>query len=554
MITTKKQPRFHQVLAKELISGCFQRGVFYPILCMPTGSGKTVSFADMAGDCIANGWPVLVMCHRIELIDAAEEELNDNGLYPRMIVPGYRGQYSNLYLASVDTLRNHPLPDVKVAIIDECHIRAFDEIALKLKAKGVIVIGCTASPIRDGKAFLEEFPDYTGQLSDIYEEIVTPTTVSKLLSEGFLVPALSYGPEVDLGAIKTTSGDAGKDYQTKALYEAFNKPKLYAGVVDNYIKLASGMKALCFNVNVEHSIKQTEEFNLRGIKAEHVDGKTPKAIRRAIFERLRSGDTMVVNNCGIATTGTNIPVVECIIANFKTKSLAKFMQVPGRGARPCPEIGKTHFVFIDQGGNIWEHGFWQDEREFTLDHRRISKTLGAAPIKECPNCKLLMPVSTPVCPECQQAMINKKEAAAQPTAEFTLLEAANIPKELKKEVYKMTIPELEKYRELKEYKLGWVVRQLYSRGDQAVKEYAQLKGYTDAWVWRQIKEGEEIRVKAKEEVWQFITDNPHLDDEAIKAIALKKLKASHNENQINILMPKILENAALFKISPELFL
>lgn len=550
----KKEARPYQAKGKTLISDCFQREIFYPILCVPTGGGKTVMFSDMARDCINAGWPVLIMCHREELIESAEEELNENGLFPTLIVPGYTNQYSNLYLASVDTLRNRKLPDVKVVIVDECHIRTFDEIVLRYKAMGVIVIGCTATPVRDGRAELKDFPDYTGQLCDIYEEIVTPTTISELLREGYLVPAISYGPEADLGDIKTTKSDDGHDYKTAELYKAFNKPKLYAGVVDNYLKIAADKKTLCFNVNVLHSKKQAEEFNKRGIKAEHVDGKTPKHIRKAIFKRFTHGETMVLCNCGIATTGTNIPICECIIVNVKTKSLAKFMQMVGRGGRLCPAIGKEFFYLIDQGGNVWEHGFWEQDREFNLDPRRISKTIGAAPIKECEGCKALLPVSAKICKHCLLIQVKEQAAAALPTAEFTLLQAADFPKELKKEFYKMSVFELEKYRELKGHKIGWVVRQLYSRGNESFMEYARLKGYQDGWVYRQIKEAEEARIKVKEEIWQFVTDNSHLDDEAIKAHALKKLKSTHKETEINILVPKILKNAALFKLDPAQFL
>jgi superfamily II DNA or RNA helicase len=546
--------RDYQALGKQLISACFQRLIYYVILCVPTGGGKTVMFADMTKDCLAAGWPVLILCNRVELIDQANKKLNEFGVFPTLIVPGYIDHYSNLYLASIDTLVNRRLPDVKVVIIDEAHLRDFDEIALEYKRRGAIVIGCTATPDRTGKAFLKDYPDYTGQLCDIYEEIVTPTTITKLIGEGYLVPAVCYGPEFDPGDLKTTETDFGVDYKESDLYKVFDKPGLYAGTVDNYLKLAKGKKALCFNINVKHSKKQTAEFNSRGIPAIHVDGKTPKKIRKKIFEDFAAGRYMVLCNCGIATTGYDEPTIECVIINRVTMSLTLFLQMMGRGGRICDEIGKQYFIGIDQGGNIWRLGRWEDEREWNLDPVRVTRTIGVAPIKECEHCKALIPVSSMICQYCNHGQTKAvQEEKKLLTGEFTLIESGNIPKELKKEVYKMTIPELEKYREIKEYKLGWVVRQLWSRGDEAIKEYAKLKGYTDGWTRRQLAEAQENRVKVKAEIWAFIKDNSHLEANVIEEHAYKKLKASHKQSEINILMPKILENAELYKKDPAQF-
>lgn len=540
----------YQILAKQLISECFQRLLNAVILCMDTGSGKTVCFADMTKDCLNNGWPVLIMCNRKELIGQAKKKLNSFGLYPVLIIPEYKDQYSNLYLASVDTLNNRKLPDVKIVFIDECHLRDFDEIALIYKARGVKIVGVTATPERSGRASLKDFPEYTGQLSDIYEDIVFPITSKELLERGFKVPLFYYGPEVDTSDLKIEKTKDGIDYSKKDLFNKFNKPKLYAGVVDNYLKLANGRKAIVFNIKVEHSKKQNEEFLKRGIKSAHLDAKCKN--REKILEDFTKGNIMVLNNVGIATFGFDEPTIEAVIINRITMSNPLYRQMVGRGSRLAPWIGKEDCIVIDHGGNVWKHGFAIDHRDYNLDSKRISQTIGPAPIKECPECGRLMPVSQMLC-ECGLIQEKKESNQPAPTAEFTLLDSNNIPKELKKELYKMSISELEKYRELKEYKLGWLVRQLYKRGDDAIIEYARFKGYQDAWIHIQIKNAEAERIKSKEEIWNYIIDNPHLDDEAIKLHSLKKLKSTHKENDINILIPKIIKNAQKYRLNPEFF-
>jgi superfamily II DNA or RNA helicase len=62
-------------------------------------------------------------------------------------------------------------------------------------------------------------------------------------------------------------------------------------------KLAQHRKTLVFCVDVAHSVHVKDEFVKSGVKAEHIDGGTPKPERDAILGRLASGDTELVTNC-----------------------------------------------------------------------------------------------------------------------------------------------------------------------------------------------------------------------------------------------------------------
>lgn len=534
------QLRPYQIENKLRISDALQEHQAV-VMCMPTGAGKTVCFADIAKGCLASGAPVLIICNRRELIAQAKQKLNDEGLFPTLIIPSYKDHYSNLYLASVDTLRNRKLPDVKVVIIDEAHLKSFDEIALEYKSRGALIVGATATPIRGGKSSLDAYPHYSGQMGDIYDHIVEVTNISSLIEDGYIVPAIYHGPQVEVKNIKTKKTAYGKDYDEKQMFEMFDKPGLYAGVVDNYIKFAPETKALVFNINVQHSIKMTAAFNVNGIKSMHVDGSTPIYERKAIFDKFKRGEISVLNNCAIATTGYDEPSIETIIINRVTASLSLWLQMCGRGGRPYED--KNFFRIIDQGGNVYRHGFWHQDREWSLEKEYVSKTEGVAPIKECPSCAALIYASARTCMYCQaaQEMKAKDDEAKLLNAEFGIIDADNIPKNLKKELYKMSIPELEEYRSLKKYSLAWVCNQLYSRGDQAIKDYARFKNYSEAWVYRNLKIAEEKRVLAKAVLWEFLLDNPHADEKIIKEYTYKKLRASHSAEMIEVLLPKIID-------------
>ena len=111
----------------------------------------------------------------------------------------------------------------------------------------------------------------------------------------------------------------------------------------------------------------------------------------------------------------------------------------------------------------------------------------------------------------------------------------------------MTVPELEKYRELKEYAVGWIVRLLMMRGIEALKEYATLKNYSYSWVTKQLEIAQKPREEAKIQIIQFIKSNTHVTADTIKEYANKKLKQNHSADEIEIALPKILEIAKNYK-------
>lgn len=520
-----------------MLNESFAKGKQAPVDCMPTGAGKTVSFADYALECVNNGATVLIICNRKELISQAKAKLNKYGLHPVLIIPRNGDKYSNIYLASIDTLRNRRKPEVDYVIIDEAHIRAFDPIALYYKDRGARIIGVTATPARKGKKFIEEYPEYSGQMGDVYDDLIVPVTLAELIRDEYLVPAITYGVELDLSDIKRK----GEDYDEKSLYEKFNKPKRYAGVVEKYLQFCKGQKALVFNINVQDSINMTAEFEAAGIATAHVDGKTPESDRDKIFEDFKRGRIMVLNNCSVATTGYDEPTIEVIIVNRPTMSLPLWLQMCGRGSRPCDEINKACFSIIDMGSNVYSHGFWQQEREWSLEVGFVSRTKGAAPVGDCTSCGALIPLNIVACPYCEAVNKKKEETERKMLeAEFTILDADTLPVALKKPLYKMSVQELEEYRELKNYAIGWIVRQLTARGEAALMEYANFKNYSKSWAYKQIEFTTKNRDDAKISILQFIKANGHLSDEYIGEYAAKKMKNTHSKEEIEIAIPKII--------------
>ncbi|MCP4551122.1 MAG: DEAD/DEAH box helicase [Bacteroidetes bacterium] len=490
----------YQKKAKSEIRGNFSNNIKSVVLCLPTGGGKTVTFADMAREAVLNGFRVGIVVDRKELLDQAKEKLISYGLNPSIITAGRTGKTgAKTYVATVQTLVRRVIPEVNLWIIDEAHKQIFDKLFDLPQFQDVFVIGATATPYRTGKM---------NQLSDYYGKIVETTSISELIQSGFLCPAITYGAKVDTSKIQIKRGD----YDTQELYQAFDKATLYAGVVDKYKKFSSGTKAIVFNINVEHSKKTTEAFNNAGISAVHLDGNTPKAERARILEAYHKGLFMVLNNVGVLTAGFDEWTIETVIVNLATKSLTKWLQMCGRGARITPKnlqgvqgyLQKEHFVIIDMGGNVFNLGFWEQEREYSLTHK-AKDTTDAAPVRICIEdkydkppvdkitqqptrlpqlgCGAILHASAPTCKFCGYIFERKKSEPKE--ADFIQLENYDsLPVELVGVSWgSMSIKELEKVRKIRGYKIGWIAKQIIMNKDLELIDYARFRNFKSGAAW-----------------------------------------------------------------------
>ena len=398
-----KTARPYQDQAIQSLRAGFARGYKSQILCMPTGSGKSYVFTTIANSALSKGKRVMIICNRIELINQVQDYLKTLGLKFTVIAPGQKQGVKTCFVASMDTLRRRELPDVDLIIIDEAHLSTFDSLITRYRESefNPLIIGATATPVRTGAQT---------SLHELYDNIVEPTTIGALLYEEYLVPCRTYAAKIDLSAVKMTGGD----YNNKALYQEFDKQRLYEGLVTNFEKFAKDKKTLIFNVNVAHSKKTVEALKAAGYDARHLDGQTPTGERRQLLEGFKNGDFQILSNCSVLTTGYDEPSIEAIIVNRATKSLPLWLQMTGRGSRTYS--GKLDFTVIDMGANCYEHGLWEDARTWNLTKKRRNSS-GVAPVKLCEACEGMNNVSARLCKECGEPF--KIKAKALLKAEFT---------------------------------------------------------------------------------------------------------------------------------------
>jgi superfamily II DNA or RNA helicase len=266
-------------------------------------------------------------------------------------------------VASIQTLIGREvLPEASLVVIDEAHHFVAAEWGRVAQHYSTAkIVGVTATPERgDGTP-----------LGDLFAELVPIVGVKELIDLGFLVPCDVVAPPKKTRCNSQTPLDA-------------------------YLKHAAGRKAVVFAASVAEAYALAKEFTAAGHAAACVEGETPADDRDAILERFELGELQVVTNVYCLTEGWDCPSVEVCIVARGCSATGTWLQMIGRVLRPSP--GKSTAIVIDLRGAVHEHGLPDDDRVFSLDGRAIS--VGEAPVKTCPECEHVIPLSARVCPNC----------------------------------------------------------------------------------------------------------------------------------------------------------
>lgn len=465
--------RNYQIKSIGALRQEFKQGAKRVVLCAPTGSGKTFMFSYMINEAIRRGKKALILTHRSELLTQAGGAFKSFDLQPQDINPKLKqlNQDEPLSVAMAQTLKrrlNRPeyqrwLKSLDIVIVDEAHTQDADKVLDELNPK-CFVIGATATPHREHDK---------RQLKTIYSQIIEKVKISELIDSGFLAIPKYFGVPADLSGIKTKGGD----YDTDQMGKVFSERKLYHGVYENYISKCFGKKAIVFAPSVESSIELVNDFLSKGIPIRHIDANTPTEVRKSTLQWFKETPSAMISNVGILNAGFDEPTIEVVILYRATKSISLYLQMCGRGSRIAP--GKTHFMILDFGENIKEHGYWHDQREWFLETKK-KRSKGLVPEKECPNCTAKIPVSVMICPYCQFELPPTVKSEDEKFADLVEMMSYSELGELAKNA---NFRQLEIIAETKKYHKNWIIHKLNNEAD--LRAYAKYKGYANGWVERQ---------------------------------------------------------------------
>ena len=253
------------------------------------------------------------------------------------------------------------------------------------------LLGLTATPERlDGKGLGIES-------GGVYEKLVLGPSVKSLIERGYLSQPRVFAPPInfDDSALRTIAGD----YDVKQMSEMLDQPQIIGDCVRHYSKICPNMPAIAFCSTIEHARHTAEQFCNSGFNFKCIDGTMSDFDRRDAIEGLGSGRYDGLTSCNIISEGTDIPVVGCAIFLRKTKSLSLYLQQAGRVLRPYS--GKEYSIILDHVRNVENHGFPEDERDWSLEGRRKQKRdEDEIFIRTCPQCYACYKSSLRACPVC----------------------------------------------------------------------------------------------------------------------------------------------------------
>lgn len=456
--------RPYQTKSADLLRDAIRKGKKRPILGLPTGAGKTVTFSFIAELAMNKNSRVGVVCHRTELIEQARDTMNAYGLPIQWITFG---------MVQTFVRSPHKIPNLDLVIIDECHIGNFRRF-IDLLPESVQVIGATATPISASKK---------KPLNQTFDAVVYPVQISELIQKNYLSKPIYYVWKIDESKLeKDHKGEFSQSSQARVFH------------MDDMLQAIERRvgKTIIFT----SSIKQTEAvFN--AINYDHkflVHSKMTQEQRKRIVQLYKSTPNSVMVNCGILTAGFDDPTIETVIVYRATTSLALWLQMCGRGSRVTPS--KDTFYIFDLGGNLKRLLAWEANRDwksiFELQGKKLKD--GAAAMKKCVSCEAVIYASQKICPYCQkeQPIKSKEELRAQEIQ--VISNYSDLPDHLQKPYKNMSVSELIERAQYgsgglgRPFKSSWIIAQIKQRENknELLTEYARIKGYKSGWIHRQL--------------------------------------------------------------------
>lgn len=392
--------RDYQLEAVNKVRNHYMQGARAPLTVLPTGSGKTVIFCDIAERVQKKGNRIYILVHRAELLRQTSEHLTKLGVEHGLIAPGHTITGDKVQIASVQTLvrRLDRLPPPDMIIIDEAHhATAGTWKAILNNWPNARLLGCTATPLRlDGKGLGK-------QAGGFFDCMIEGPTVRNLIDRGFLAQPVVFAPPsgVDMTGVEIRLGD----YDKKEVQKRVDKPFITGNAIEHYQRICPGAPTIVFCASVDHAEHVAAQFNASGITASSLTGNMTDQIRKHRIQSLATGGIKVLTSCEIISEGTDIPVVTTAILLRPTYSLGTYLQQCGRALRPAPQIGKTCAYILDHVGNCLRHGLPDDPRVWTLEGSKKKKrgerdATPAANVKQCEGCYAVFSATLRCCPNC----------------------------------------------------------------------------------------------------------------------------------------------------------
>lgn len=359
---------------------------------MPTGTGKTVLISEVVKreERRVKNPCVWIVVHRRELVEQIKETLERR---LGTSLDAEREKSNVIEVFSIQWLSRHYQEQEErpsLIVIDEAHHALAKTYSEMMNAyPEAKKLGVTATPCRLNKR----------GFTDLFEVLLTSHSISNFIKDGYLSdfdyvslnPSSEDQKKIDRMSKRATDGD----YSIAEMQDVLDcKPsieRLYQTIKD----FAAGKKGIVYAINIEHAKHIAAYYREQGIEAVAISSKTPLVERKSIIEKFKGTSIDSKPNCaslslsmpmerkadadnkslstengdktdktGTATEqmgyiqilvnvdlfgeGFDCPDVEFIQLASPTLSLAKYLQMVGRGLRVAKS--KECCIILDNVG------------------------------------------------------------------------------------------------------------------------------------------------------------------------------------------------------------
>lgn len=452
MITIKLR-EYQQTLINNIRTSA-QNGHRSIVSVLGCGGGKSVIQAEISRSATAKRNRVLFLVHRQELCQQISNTFSAQGV-----------DMALCSVSMVQTVSRHldRILTPQLIITDEAHHstaatyrKIYDAFPEALR------LGFTATPCRLN----------SGGLGEVFDDLITSVSTQWLIENKYLSPYKYYSiPLADTEKLHIRAGEF-KAEEVSALIE---NEAVYSGAVEQYLKLASGKKAIVYCPSVKASKETAEEFNRNGIRAAHLDGTSSKEEREKVIESFRAGKYYILSNADLFSEGFDDKDIECTILLRPTMSLTVFIQQSMRCMRY--KEGKTALI-IDCVGNVFRHGLPDDDREWSLLPKAKQET--TVKIRECPQCYGVYSPTMEKCPYCGFMAVKEVIHKNKKTVSVDLVEICR-QEELKNtrlsDTDFKTWEEVREYQQARKLKFAFCFHYCLEHGIQIPSKYRYAMRY-----------------------------------------------------------------------------
>ena len=450
MILRPYQQSLIDEIRKELHSG--KKSICAVLGC---GGGKSVVQGCIAKSATDKGNRVLFLVHRIELCRQIEETFR---------LCGVNFNLCDVSMVQTVARRLDTIQEPKLIITDEAH-HSLSNTYLRIYEKfpKATRLGFTATPCRMND----------GGLGKVYESLIEGVSTKWLIENNYLAPYRYFSVKLaDVSNLHIKHGD----YDSQEIAALMEQHCIYGDTVKTYRQIADGKKAIVYCASVNASKETAAAFLKDGIVAAHLDGTTATEQRNNTIQAFRRGEIKVLCNVDLFGEGFDVPDCECVILLRPTRSLTVFIQQSMRSMRYKKD--KTAII-IDHVGNIYLHGFPDNDREWTLKGK-TRKQGSNVHIKQCPKCFACMPSLSRICPECGYAFTPEEmRQYTQVDAKLEELKRLEILAAMPYSDYKKikTFDDMVRFQKAKKFKFAWALHKCEELGIDIPSKYDYMRRF-----------------------------------------------------------------------------